>query len=292
MKTTKIKYKNRLPYITSGLCKSIQYKDILRHIYAKNPTNEIKQKCRTFNNKLTSLLRKREQDYIKEQLDPNKDDMSKSWKVIKEIIGRGKNTHNSTKFTINGNPTFDKSVISNSFNNYFTHVGPQLAQNIQGHINPLNYLNPTMKSMYIPYISEYEIIEIIKSLKNSSAGYDNIPASIAKQCIEHYIKPLTYLINSSFQYGIFPNELKLAKVILIFKNGHKQEISNYRPISILSFFSEIFEKTMYNHLINFIDKNKILYKYQFGSRKLHSMNHAIILLVEKVNNALDSEKIS
>ena len=88
----------------------------------------------------------------------------------------------------------------------------------------------------------------------------------------------------------FPNELKLAKVIPIFKNGDKQDISNYRPISILSFFSKIFEKTMYNHLINFIDKNKILYKYQFGFRKLHSMNHAIISLVEKVNNVLDSGK--
>ena len=63
------------------------------------------------------------------------------------------------------------------------------------------------------------------------------------------------------------------------------------PISILSFFSKIFEKTMYNHLINFIDKNKILYKYQFGFCKLYSMNHAIILLVDKVNYALNSGKI-
>ena len=69
-------------------------------------------------------------------------------------------------------------------------------------------------------------------------------------------KPLTYLINSSFECGIFPNELKLAKVIPTFKNGDKQDITNYRPISILSFFSKIFKKTMYNHLINFIDKNK------------------------------------
>ena len=148
-----------------------------------------------------------------------------------------------------------------------------------------------MKSMFIPYISEYDIIEIIKSLKTSSADYDNIPASVAKQCIQHYIKPLTYLIKSSFECGIFPNELKLAKVIRIFKNGDKQDISNYRPISILSFFSKIFDKTMYNHLINFIDKNKILYKYQFGFRKLHYTNHASISLVEKVNNALDSGKI-
>ena len=118
-----------------------------------------------------------------------------------------------------------------------------------------------MKSMFIPYISEYEITETVKSLKNRSAGWDFIPASIAKQCLKHYIKPLTYLINSSFESGTFPEELKLAKVIQIFKSGDRQDISNYRPISILSFFSKVFEKTMYNHLINFIDANKILYKY-------------------------------
>ena len=130
--------------------------------------------------------------------------MSKSWKVIKEMIGKRKNIHNSTKFNINGNPTVDKAVISNSFNNYFIHVGPQHAQQIQSHINTLNYVNDTMKSMLIPYISEYEITETIKSLKNSSAGWDFIPASIAKQCIKHNIKPLIYLINYSFESGTFP----------------------------------------------------------------------------------------
>ena len=132
----------------------------------------------------------------------------------------------------------------------------------------------------------------VKSLKNSSAGWDFIPASIAKQCLKHHIKPLTYLINSSFESGTFPEELKLAKVIPIFKSGDKQDISNYRPISILSLFSKVFEKTMHNHLINFIDANKILYKYQFEFCKSHSTNHAIISLVEKVNNAMDSGKIS
>ena len=184
--------------------------------------------------------------------------------------------HNSTKVNINGNPTVDESVISDSSNNSFIHVGPRLAQQIQSHINPLNYVNDTMTSMFIPYISEYKITVTVKSLKNSSAGWDFIPASIAKQSIKHYIKPLTYLINSSFESGTFPQELKLAKVIPIFKNGDKQDISNYRPISILSFFSKVFEKTIYNHLINFIDANKILYKYQFRFRKSHSPNHAIL----------------
>ena len=145
--------------------------------------------------------------------------------------------------------------------------------------------------MFIPYITEYEITQNIISLKNSSAGWDSIPASIAKQSILFYVKPLTQLINRSFELGIFPDELKLAKVIPIFKSGDKTQLTNYRPISVLIFFSKIFEKTMYNHLIKFINKNKILYKYQFGFRKSHSTNHAIISLVEKVNNALDSGNV-
>ena len=120
--------------------------------------------------------------------------------IGKKLLAEVKNTHNSTRFTINGNPTFDKSVISNSFNNYFTHVGPQIVQKNQSHINPLNYAKPTMKSMFIPYISEYEITEIIESLKNSSAGYDYIPAAIAKQCIQHYIKPLTWWYDQFYSH--------------------------------------------------------------------------------------------
>ena len=67
-----------------------------------------------------------------------------------------------------------------------------------------------MKSMFNPYINEYEITETVKSLKNSRVGWDFIPASIAKQCINHYIKPLTYLINSYFESGTFPEEVKIS----------------------------------------------------------------------------------
>ena len=81
--------------------------------------------------------------------------MSESWKVIKEIIGKSKTMHNSTIFNINDNPTDGEAAISNSFNNYFIHVGPRLAQQIQSHINPLNYVNDTMKTMFIPCIIEY-----------------------------------------------------------------------------------------------------------------------------------------
>ena len=173
----------------------------------------------------------------------------------------------------------------------FFEIGPQLERSINTTVNSLTYVKSSSNSMFMPYVEDHEIIEIVFQLKESSPGWDSIPASVAKATIPSYIKPLTSLINSSFENGLFPDDLKLTKVIPIFKNGDKTDITNFSPISVLSFFSKIFEKTINNCLIKFVDKHDILYKYQFGFRKSHSTSHAIISLVEKINNALDSGKI-
>ena len=122
-------------------------------------------------------------------------------------------------------------------------------------------------------------------------NYDELPTSIMKSVSEEYIKPLTYLINKTISQGHFPEELKLARVIPIYKGENDQLIQNYRPISVLPFFSKIFEKIIFNHVINFLNDNNVLYDYQFGFRKQHSTSHAIITLVERVEKALDTGKV-
>ena len=146
------------------------------------------------------------------------------------------------------------------------------------------------KSIDIPEINTAEIISVISSLSNSAAGYDEIPASIMKQLIVYYVQPLTLLINKSIAQGKFPDELKLAKVLPIYKNEDEQMIQNYRPISVLPFFSKIFEKIISIYITDFIEENGLLYSNQFGFRKSHGTNHAIISLVEKVSKALDTGK--
>ena len=99
------------------------------------------------------------------------------------------------------------------------------------------------------------------------------------------------IFNASIEKGIFPSALKIAKVLPIFKNGNKALLNNYRPVSILSIFSKMLEKIIYDKLISFIQKHNILYRRQFGFRKGFSTSHAIIDFVDKLAKAFEDKLI-
>ena len=101
-----------------------------------------------------------------------------------------------------------------------------------------------------------------------------------------------HLCNLSFITGIVPKELKLAKVVPVFKSGANNEFTNYRPISVLCTLSKIYERLVYNRLINFLLKNDALYKYQFGFRDKHSTELALILLMDKITAAFDNNEFT
>ena len=92
--------------------------------------------------------------------------------------------------------------------------------------------------MFVPDLKKCEVRDVILQLKNTSAGWDNLPTSIGKKCVDGYLAPLTYLLNMCIRQGVFPRELKLARVIPIYKSSSKQSISNYRTISILTIISK------------------------------------------------------
>ena len=117
----------------------------------------------------------------------------------------------------------------------------------------------------------------VKSPLNSykSPGYDNIPVYFLRSVAEILAYALSILANHSFELGYFPNCLKTAKIIPLYKSGDKSLPTNYRPISILMCFSKILEKLIYNRLTNFIDKHSVISSTQYGFRKHHSTTHAI-----------------
>ena len=97
-------------------------------------------------------------------------------------------------------------------------------------------------------------------------------------------------MNRSFSSGIFPDLLKIVKVVPIHKGGSTQEMNNYRPISLLSIFDKIIEKLMHNRLYSFLEDHNILYKKQFGFRKNNSTTFSLIEITEKIKESIDNGK--
>lgn len=106
------------------------------------------------------------------------------------------------------------------------------------------------------------------------------------------MKPLTYIFNLSFQTGLFPDSMKIAKVIPIYKNGDRHLFTNYRPISLLPQFSKILEKLFVHRLDNFIEKHNILCDQQYGFRGNLSTSMAVINLTEQISSALDNKEFT
>ena len=96
-----------------------------------------------------------------------------------------------------------------------------------------------------------------------------------------------FILNLSLQKGSFPDELKIAKVTPVFRADDVNELGNYRPISVLQCFSKILERIMYNQLFKYLKTNEILYKKQFGFQEGHSTEHAIIQLIDQINNCFE-----
>ena len=119
-------------------------------------------------------------------------------------------------------------------------------------VNPLSYLkNPSLFSFFVNPVSELEVLDIINKLdSHKGSGHDHLNAAILKEIIPIILKPLTYVINSSFSSGFVPSHFKLAKVVPVHKKDDVALATNYRPISILPLFSKITEKLM--HTIGFI----------------------------------------
>ena len=141
-------------------------------------------------------------------------------------------------------------------------------------------------------MSENEVMKTIKNLKNSSPGWDCICPQKIKETTTALCKPLTHVLNLSFSTGYFPEELKLTKIIPLFKANDNMHLNNYRPIAILSVFSKIFEKLMYKRLYKFINKHKLLYELQFGFLENHSTSMALTLLTDRISKALDESQHS
>ena len=189
----------------------------------------------------------------------------------------------------------DYLEIANGFNTFFAGIGPKLAEEIGPSDTSFDsfLLERNQNLFSFSRISEMDILRICNQLKPKlSSGADFISTKLLKEIAPFIITPLHYLINLSLETGFVPPELKLAKIVPVFKDGNSHEFTNFRPISLLSSLSKLFEKIVSRQLIRFLNVNEILYEHQYGFRSGHNTSHPVLHMTNKIYNALNQRPSS
>ncbi|XP_065662974.1 uncharacterized protein LOC136085582 [Hydra vulgaris] len=216
-----------------------------------------------------------------------------TWNAIKEIIGQNKYKNNvlPKKLLIDGETIYDKALIAEELNSFFINVSSNLAQSISLTSSTFDsYLTNSNKKMNESKLDIRELRTALLSLKsNKSAGSDKVSVNILKLVYDIIEPSLFHIFNQSLKSGKVPDKLKIARVTPVFKSGDESEPSNYRPISVLSCFSKLLERIVYNRLYNHLTENNMLYSKQFGFKKQHSTDHAIVELVNHLSNAFKED---
>jgi len=289
LKTGTINYKSRRLWLSDGLKKCIEKKNKLYKLSQRKPSNSNILFYKRYKNKLISILRQAEKSYYQSKFSEYKNNMNESWKLIKEILKRNGKDNKNNKFIINNEIVTSNKAIAQAFNKYYVNIGSSLASQIENvDVNPKSYIkNYNTASLFLEPVTE--VLQIMKSLKDSSPGWDEIKSTIIKKS-EALLCPLTHICNCSLLTGVVPLELKVAKVIPLFKGGDNTLLTNSRPVSVLQCFSKIFEKIMYDRLLSFIKEYDLLYEFQFDFRHKYSTCMALTTLVDRVSRALDNNE--
>ena len=290
------KKKHNRPWYTEELKRLdyIKQQDYLNHIRNKNSLF-LKSTYNKSRNVYFRKVKELKRNYFQNFLNDVKHCIKGTWKVINSVLGRETNK-DLFKISINGKEVENKTSIATEFNSYFSNVAKNLVKEIPSckwrkrFDQYLGRKNP--KSLVFKRTCPKEISKILKCLaEKTSSGWDTIPQKVIKSNPYNILMALSHIFNLSIKEGIFPQKMKLAKVIPIFKKGSKLCVENYRPISLLPVFSKILERLICNRLVSFLNECNILYDKQFGFRMNHSTSHATSYLSSKLYNALDeSEK--
>lgn len=280
------------PWITKGLRTSIKIKNKILMSGDRN-------KYKLYRNKLTNLIRISKKLYFHSFFHNNMNDIKKTWQGIKEIISNNrkqKKTISAIRHPQNHSVVNNPSKISNILNKHFASIGQKLANQVPdspydftdylGHIDQEH-------SFFFHSVTKEEVeCEIMLTPNNKSYGLYSCPVSILKLSKEIISTPLADLLNISVENGTYPSKLKMAKIIPVFKSDDDTNPNNYRPISLLSVFNRIFEKLMYNRVIQFIGKHNLLNDSQYGFRTGHSTSHAILDILSTIHRNMDNKLFS
>ena len=287
----------REPWVSKSLLKCSTKQRLLYKNFLKDKTKCNETKYKNYRNVLKKVKRKCKRDYYYSKCTEFRQNTKKLWQVINQIAGKcNDKTTIINCLKIDNIRVYNSQQICNNIGKYFSTVGESYAskinnskQNIDEYVSNITR---TKNSLFLKPCTKIELLNLINGLPSkTSSGFDNLSNKLLKAISISIVPLLVEIFNESIEHGVFPDRMKHAEVIPLFKSGEHTNVINYRPISLLITISKILEKVMYNRTYDFLVSNKCLYDSQYGFRKKHSCEHAITELVGNVVKAWEKKTI-
>ena len=270
--------------------KQTMYKKSLR----LDQNHPYKQQYITIKNTMNRLRNTAKRTYYYNKLATEVHDMKATWQTINEVIGKPRRKETQiNRLIIDNKEITDTQHIANELNHFFAHVGEKQsnemqANNIEHYTNFMHTTHPN--SIYLTPTTEEEIHTITMRMKSKrSTGHDDMSTQHLKQILPGILYPLQILFNRSIDEGIFPQKLKHAKIKPLHKKNEKDQMTNYRPISLLPAISKILEKLIHKRLYSFLTSQHIISDRQYGFRPKLSTSDALCTFLSDTYTHLNSQ---
>jgi len=284
------------PWINQALCRKIKFKNKLSKLCLKYPNcKKTKKRYKKYSKKLKNTVSIEKNNFYKNKFNNARGNLKCEWNIVNTLLNR--NTYKNFISSINVDDVLitNKKIIANSFNEKFTNLNflnsTFSSNSYFENSSSLNLVSDCFQqqSCFLEPISSLELFNLISSLDNSfSTSHLGISNFLLKKISFNIVDILTFLFNFCINAGIFPECLKIAQTIPLFKKGDRKNINNYRPISMLDPLSKIFEKTIKSRTINFLNKISFLSNDQFGFRQGRSTDDALLKFTSEIYESLNS----
>lgn len=258
--------KVRKPWIDQQLLKRIKKKNSMYHSFVRTRDPNLLLEFKKYRNKLQSDLKTAKLRYYERLFEDIRNDPKKIWETVNVITGRKKSTQSHVA-RLNGRRV-ESAEMAIAMNRHFIKAGAYISEVDEDKRSAILEQSQLPNSIFLSPTNASEVQTFILKLKNNVAsGIDGIAPLPVKHIASEISEVLAFIINLTLSTGVFPQKLKVARVRPIHKGGGDDQLSNYRPISVLTVFSKIFEDVIHNRLTNFFNTHKVISPYQYGFQK-------------------------
>ena len=214
---------------------------------------------------VNSEFRLAKQAYYQNSFNQYTGDSRKTWQTINELASSKSGKTAVTSLKVNGVSITNPTELSKEFNNHFATIGSELSRNID---------SPDGDAQMHSVNKVFSLLN--KLNKSKAAGLGKISARLTRECADLIGIHICDIFNQSISLGIFPDDWKCARGTPLFKQGDRDDLYNYRPISVISVVAKVFERIVFDKFYAYLEEPKIICKYQSGFRAIHSTVTALL----------------